>query len=146
VIDLFSRQVVGWSMRENMQTSAVSDALRMAWFRRRPEPGLILHSDRGSQYCSQEFQGELKRFEMKSSMSRKGNCWDNAPTEILWGRLRVGRLYGRRFATRREAMDEVMDWLTFYNHKRLHSTLGYVSPMTFEQRWTAAQQQDRKSA
>jgi len=83
---------------------------------------------------------------MKSSMSRKGNCWDNAPTESLWGRLKVGRLYGRRFATRREAMDEVIDWLNFYNHKRLHSTLGYVSPMTFEQRWIAAQQQERKSA
>gem|GEM_PF-852230 len=98
------------------------------------------------QYCSHEFQCELKRFEMKSSMSRKGNCWDNAPTESLWGRLKVGRLYGRKFATRREAKDEVMDWLNFYNHKRLHSTLGYVSPMTFEQRWTAAQQQDTKSA
>ena len=146
VIDLFSRQLVGWSMRDNMQTNAVTDALRMAWFRRRPEPGLIFHSDRGSQYCSHEFQSELKRFEMKSSMSRKGNCWDNAPTESLWGRLKVGRLYGRRFATRRDAMDEVIDWLNFYNHKRLHSTLGYVSPMTFEQRWTAARQQDRKSA
>ena len=146
VIDLFSRQVVGWSMRDHMQANAVTDALRMAWFRRRPAPGLIFHSDRGSQYCSHEFQSELKGFEMKSSMSRKGNCWDNAPTESLWGRLKVGRLYGRRFATRREAMDEVINWLNFYNHKRLHSTLGYVSPMTFEQRWTAAQQQDRKSA
>jgi transposase InsO family protein len=90
---------------------------------------MIFHSERGSQYCSHEFQNGLKDYEMKSSMSRKGNCWDNAPTESLWGRLKVGRPYGRRFATRREAMDEVMDWLTFYNHKRLHSTLGYVSPM-----------------
>nr|WP_319563542.1 IS3 family transposase [uncultured Rhodoferax sp.] len=146
VIDLFSRQVVGWSMRDNMQTNAVTDALRMAWFRRRPEPGLIFHSDRGSQYCSHEFQGALKDYEMTSSMSRKGNCWDNAPTESLWGRLKVGRLYGRKFATRRQAMDEVIDWINFYNHKRLHSTLGYVSPMTFEQRWIAAQQQDRQSA
>ena len=146
VIDLFNRQVVGWSMKEHMQTSAVADALRMAWFRRRPAPGLIFHSDRGSQYFSHDFQDELKVFEMKSSMSRKGNCWDNAPTESLWGRLKVGRLYGRRFATRREAMDEVIDWLTFYNYKRLHSTLGYLSPMAFEQRWIAAQQQDRKSA
>ncbi len=97
-------------------------------------------------YCSNDFQKALKGYKMKSSMSRKGDCWDNAPTESLWGRLKVGRLYGRRFATRREAMDEVMDWLAFYNHKRLHSTLGYVSPMTFEQRWIAAQQQDRKSA
>ena len=145
VIDLFSRQVVGWSMKEHMQTSLVTDALRMAWFRRRPAPGLIFHSDRGSQYCSHDFQNELKGFEMKSSMSRKGDCWDT-PTESLWGRLKVGRLYGRRFATRRQAMDEVIDWLTFYNYKRLHSTLGYVSPMTFEQRWIATQQQDRKFA
>ena len=146
VIDLFSRQVVGWSMKDHMQASMVTDALRMAWFRRRPEPGLIFHSDRGSQYCSHEFQAALAGYEMQSSMSRKGNCWDNAPTESLWGRLKVGRLYGKRFATRRAAMDEVMDWLTFYNHRRLHSTLGHVSPMTFEQRWIAAQQQDRKSA
>jgi transposase InsO family protein len=146
VIDLFSRQVVGWSMREHMQASLVIDALRMAWFRRRPGPGLIFHSDRGSQYCGRQFQETLKAYGMKSSMSRKGDCWDNAPTESLWGRLKVGRLYGRRFARRRQAMDEVMDWLNFYNHKRLHSTLGYMSPMTFEQRWIAAQQQDRRSA
>lgn len=139
VIDLFSRQVVGWSMRDHMQTSAVMDALRMAWFRRQPPPGLIFHSDRGSQYCSHEFQSLLKDYAMQSSMSRKGNCWDNAPTESLWGRLKVGRLHGRKFATRRQAMDEIIDWLTFYNHRRLHSTLGYVSPMTFEQQWLTSQ-------
>ncbi len=83
MIALFSRQVVGWSMSPQMQTSAVTDALRMAWFRRRPELGLIFHSNRGSQYCSHVFQDELKEYKMKSSMSRKGNCWDNAPTEIL---------------------------------------------------------------
>lgn len=139
VIDLFSRQVVGWSMSPHMQTTAFTDALRMAWFRRHPEPGLIFHSDRGSQYCSHDFQEALKEYKMRSSMSRKGNCWDNAPTESLWGRLKVGRLYGRRFATRREAMDEVISWLTFYNYQRLHSTLDYVSPMTFEQQWNAEQ-------
>ena len=139
VIDLFSRQVVGWSMQPHMQTSLVSDALRMAWFRRHPDPGLIFHSDRGSQYCSHAFQDVLKGYGMHSSMSRKGNCWDNAPTESLWGSLKVGRLYGKRFATRRQAMDEVIDWLTFYNHRRLHSTLGYVSPMRFEENWRAGQ-------
>ena len=76
---------------------------------------------------------------MRSSMSRKGNCWDNAPTESLWGSMKVGRLYGKRFATHREAMDEVIDWLTFYNHRRLHSTLGYISPMKFEANWHAGQ-------
>ena len=128
VVDLFSRQVVGWSMQARMQSSLVTDALKMAWFRRHPAPGLIFHSDRGSQYCGHEFQSTLAGYSMKSSMSRKGNCWDNAPTESLWGRLKVGRLYGQRFATRRQAMDEVIDWMTFYNHRRIHSTLGYVSP------------------
>lgn len=138
VIDLHSRQVVGWSMQPHMRASLVTDALRMAWFRRRPERGLVFHSDRGSQYCSGEFQAALVSYGMRSSMSRKGDCWDNAPTESLWGSLKVGRLHGRRFATRREAMDEVIDWLAFYNHRRLHSSLGYMSPMQFEQRWHAA--------
>ena len=139
VLDLYSRQVVGWSMQPHMQTDLVTDALRMAWFRRRPEPGLIFHSDRGSQYCSHAFQQVLASYGMKSSMSRKGNCWDNAPTESFWGSLKVGRLYGMRFETRRQAMDEVIDWLTYYNHKKLHSTLNYISPMQFEKNWLAAQ-------
>jgi putative transposase len=139
VIDLFSRQVVGWSMQTHMKRDLVMDALRMAWFRRQPEPGLIFHSDRGSQYCSAEFQALLAEYGMRSSMSRKGNCWDNAPTESLWGSLKVGRLHGRKFDTVRAAKDEVIDWLTFYNHSRLHSTLGYVSPMQFERAWLAAQ-------
>jgi putative transposase len=139
VIDLHSRAIVGWSMQAHMETSLVDDALRMAWFRRRPQAGLIFHSDRGSQYCSHVFQQTLGSFGMQSSMSRKGNCWDNAPTESLWGSLKVGRLYGRRFATRREAMDEVVDWMMFYNHSRLHSTLGYISPMQFEKNWLANQ-------
>ena len=142
VLDLYSRQVVGWSMQPHMHTSLVTDALRMAWFRRRPEPGLIFHSDRGSQYCSHAYQQTLVEYGMQSSMSRKGNCWDNAPTESLWGSLKVGRLYGMRFETRRQAMDEVIDWLMFYNHRRLHSTLGYISPMQFEQNWLAAQLKD----
>jgi putative transposase len=140
VIDLFSRQVVGWSMKPHMRTELVSDALRMAWFRRQPEPDLIFHSDRGSQYCGHEFQHTLAGYGMRSSMSRKGDCWDNAVTESLWGSLKVARLHGRRFETRRDAMDEVIDWLTFYNHRRLHSTLGYVSPMQFERAWLAAQE------
>jgi transposase InsO family protein len=139
VIDLFSRQVVGWSMQPHMHASLVTDALRMAWFRRHPQPGLVFHSDRGSQYCSQSFQSALASYGMRSSMSRKGNCWDNAPIESLWGSLKVGRLYGKRFATRRDAMDEVIDWLAFYNHRRLHSTLGYISPMKFEENWHAGQ-------
>lgn len=85
----------------------------MAWFRRAPEAGVIFHSDRGSQYCGHEFQAALACYELKSFMSRKGDCWDHAPTESFWGRLKVSRLYGRKFETRRQAMDEVIDWMTF---------------------------------
>jgi putative transposase len=146
MIDLHSRRVVGWSMQPHMQASLVTDALRMGYFRRKPLPGLIVHSDRGSQYCGHEFQSALKDYGMQSSMSRKGDCWDNAPTESLWGHLKVSRLHGRTFATRRAAMDEVIDWLTFYNSTRLHQTLDYVSPMVFEERWRAAQNQDKQVA
>lgn len=139
IIDLFSRQVVGWSMQPHMKAELVTDALRMAWFRRRPPPGLIMHSDRGSQYCSGLFQDTLKAYGMRSSMSRRGDCWDNAPAESLWGSLKVARLHGIHFATRRTAMDEIGDWLGFYNAHRLHSTLGYVSPIAFEKTWLATQ-------
>lgn len=126
-------------MKPHMKTDLVIDALRMAWFRRHPEPGLIFHSDRGNQYCSHEFRAALHGYGMQSSMSRKGDCWDNAPTESLSGSLKVARIHGRRFETRRQAMDEVIDWLAFYNHRRLHSTLGYVSPMQFEANRLAGQ-------
>ena len=141
VIDLFSRQVVGWSLREDMTRDIVIDALRMAWFRRRPskEPGLIFHSDRGSQYASQEFRDVLTGYGITASMSRRGNCWDNACSETLFGSLKVERLHGQRFATRRDAKDEAIAWLVWYNKTRLHSTLDYVSPMRFEKDWLAAQ-------
>jgi putative transposase len=138
VIDLFSRQVVGFAMSERMTRQLVIDALRMAWFRRRPATGLIFHSDRGSQYASGEFQKQLSIFGMRGSMSRKGDCWDNAVTETVFGSLKVERLHGMRFGTRRQAKDEVIDWLRFYNHSRLHSTLGYFSPMAFEKKWLGA--------
>ena len=127
-------------MQSSMKKELVIDALRMAWFRRHPAPGLLFHSDRGSQYCSADFQAALTAYGMRCSMSHKGDCWDNAPTESLWGSLKVGRLHGMRFATRRAAMDEVIDWMSFYNHRRLHSTLAYVSPMQFEQHWLADQE------
>ena len=139
VIDLFNRQVVGFAMGERMTRTLVMDALRMAWFRRHPAPGLIFHSDRGSQYASNDYRQLLRDFKMESSMSRKGDCWDNAVTETLFGSLKVERLHGMRFGTRRQAKDEVMDWVAFYNHRRLHSTLGYASPMAFQQKWLASQ-------
>ena len=140
VIDLFSRQVVGFAMSERMTRALVIDALRMAWFRRRPAVGLIFHSDRGSQYASSDFQKQLSAFGMRGSMSRKGDCWDNAVTETLFGSLKVERLHGMRFVTRRQAKDEVIDWLRFYNCRRLHSTLGYLSPMDFEKKRLAEEE------
>ena len=146
VTDLFSRQVVGWSMPPHMQADLVTDALRMAWFRRQPAPELVFHSDRGSQDCGNDFQDALRSDGMKSWISRKGNCWDNSSTESLRGRFEVGRLYGKTFATQRDAMDEIIDWLTFYDHRRLHSTLGYVSPMRFEENWHSVQQDKAASS
>ncbi|MBI2748387.1 MAG: IS3 family transposase [Burkholderiales bacterium] len=138
-LDMFSRQVVGWSIQPHIQSSLVTDALRMAWFRRSPEAGASFHSDRCSQYCGHEFQSALTGYKMKSSLSRKGDFRDNAHTESFWGRKKVGRLYDRKFKTRRQAMDEVIDWMTFYNHRRIPSTLSYVSPMQVEKSWHAAQ-------
>ena len=144
VIDLFNRQVVGWSMSERMTSDLVIDALRMAWFKRRPErsAGLLFHSDRGSQYASFDFRNALRIYGITSSMSRKGNCWDNACSETLFGSLKVERLHGQRFKTRRHAKDEVINWLLWYNQERLHSTLDYVSPMQYERSWQALQLQN----
>jgi putative transposase len=147
VIDLFSRQVVGWSLRADMTRDIVIDALRMAWFKRHPSKhaGLIFHSDRGSQYASKDFRDVLTEYGITSSMSRKGNCWDNACSETLFGSLKVERLHGQRFETRRQAKDEAIAWLLWYNQTRLHSTLAYVSPMRFEQDWLAAQAKQANS-
>ena len=141
VIDLFSRQVVGWSLREEMTRDIVIDALRMAWFKRHPgvDAGLMFHSDRGSQYASQDFRDALKGYGITASMSRRGNCWDNACSETLFGSLKVEHLHGQRFETRRQAKDEIISWLLWYNRDRLHSTLNYVSPMQFEHNWLVAQ-------
>ena len=140
VIDLFSRKVVGWSMRSDMQRELVLDALDMAWFGRNPgrQTGLIFHSDRGSQYASDEFRQLLDSNGIVPSMSRKGNCWDNACSETLFASLKVERLHGEEFKTIREAKDETIAWLLWYNRTRMHSTLNYVSPMQFEQDWTEA--------
>jgi len=134
VIDLFSRQFVGFSMSERMTRASVINALRMTSFRRRPPAGLIFRLDSGRQYASGNFQKRLSAFGMRGSMSRKGDCWDNAMTETLFGSLKVERLNGMHFETRRQSKEEVMEWLRFYNYRRLHSTLGYLSPMDFEKK------------
>ncbi len=140
VIDLFSRKVVGWSMRPDMQRELVLDALDMAWLGRNPakQTGLIFHSDRGSQYASDDFTQLLKGHGITPSMSRKGNCWDNACSETLFASLKVERLHGEQFKTIRQAKDETLAWLLWYNRTRMHSTLNYVSPMQFEQDWINA--------
>ena len=136
VMDLFSRKVVGWSMRPDMHRSLVIDALEMGLFQRRPGKGeMVFHSDRGSQYASDEFRGLLDRHGVQPSMSRKGNCWDNAVTETLFASLKVERLHGECFTTIRQAKDAVLHWILWYNRHRMHSTLNYLSPMEFESHW-----------
>jgi transposase InsO family protein len=132
VMDLHSRQIVGWAMNERMKTQLVMDALAMAYWKRKPSKGLLHHSDRGSQYASHDYQKQLMNYGMIPSMSRKGNCWDNAPTERFFRSLKSERLTGLRFFTRNEAKNEILDYITFYNSIRLHSTLGYLSPMAYE--------------
>jgi putative transposase len=140
VIDLFSRRVVGWSLQPDMRGDLVVDALEMARFQRNPDrtAGLIFHSDRGSQYASQQFRRALEQAGITASMSRKGNCWDNACSETLFGSLKVERLHGQHFETMRKAKDETIAWLLWYNRTRLHSTLNYVSPIKYEQDWNEA--------
>ena len=129
VIDLFSRQVVGWSMK----THIVTDALRMAWFRRRPAPGLVFHSDRGSQYTSEQFQRLLGELGVTCSMSRAGNVWDNSAMESFFSSLKTERTARKVYRTRQDARADVFDYIErFYNPTRRHSTIGYVSPVAFE--------------
>ena len=120
-------------MQPHMRTELVSDALRMAWFRRRPQAGLILHSDRGSQYCSHDFQDLLKGYGMRSSMSRKGNCYDNATIESFWSTLKNELLEESVFPNREEARQTIFKAIeVVYNRVRIHSSLGYQSPVDFE--------------
>ena len=157
VIDLFNREIVGWSIKPRMTTDSVMDALTMAWFRRKPAAGLMHHSDRGSQYASHAFQARLKAYGMVCSMSRKGNCWDNAPTESFFNSLKNERVHGTRYRLKDEAIADLFDYIEpFYapkevplgdNRKRKHSTLGYdrrkspwdAPPKKFLEDWFSAQ-------
>jgi transposase InsO family protein len=140
VLDLFNREVIGWSLKPTMAADIVTDALTMAWFRRKPAPGVLHHSDRGSQYASAAFQEMLTAYGMTCSMSRKGNCWDNAPTESWFNSFKNERVHATRYATRAEAMADTFEYIEmFYNRKRRHSTLGYKSPARFMEEWISAQ-------
>lgn len=133
VIDLYSRKVVGWSMGSRMKAQLVCDALTMAIWQRKPQAGLIHHSDRGSQYASKAFKQLLETHGIQGSMSRKGDCWDNAVAESFFGSLKQERVQWRNYQTRYEAQQDVLEYITmFYNSNRLHSYLGYMSPNDYE--------------
>ena len=134
VMDLYSRKIVGWAMEERMTRSLVQKALKMAVRARNPQPGLVLHSDRGSQYCSHDYQKLLDFFGFKCSMSRKGNCWDNAAVESFFGSLKTEHVFFERYSTREQAKQSVFEWIeAFYNRERIHSSLGFCSPEVYEQ-------------
>lgn len=147
VLDLFNREVVGWSIKPRMRADIVVDALAMAWFRRKPAPDLIHHSDRGSQYASHAFQARLAEYGMVCSMSRKGDCWDNAPSESFFNSLKNERVHGTRYATREAAMADLFDYIeVFYNRRRRHSTLKGKSPIQFLQHWVSTQHERNLAA
>lgn len=138
-LDLFHRQVVGWGMAHRIDRQLVMDAFAMALKRRSPDLGLLHHSDRGSQYASTDFQSLLVSHGVECSMSRKGNCWDNAVAESFFHTLKVELVYHRSYETRKEARKDIFEYIeVFYNRQRRHSALGYLSPAEFEKRTRAA--------
>jgi putative transposase len=139
VMDLFSRQIIGWSMSNRMTRQLVMDALLSAYWRRKPAKGVIFHSDKGSQYASYDYQFLLQSHGFIASMSGKGNCFDNAVVESFFHTLKVELVHHRNYLTREEAKSDIFNYIEmFYNTKRLHSTLGYCSPVEFEQQYQLA--------
>ena len=134
VLDLYSRKVIGWAMSERMTARLVCDALTMALFRRKHPKGVIVHTDRGSQYCSHDYQTLLRDHGLICSMSAKGCCYDNACSESFFHSLKVEAIHGERFETRQQMRETVFEYIEVdYNRQRLHSYLGYKSPDEFEQ-------------
>jgi len=138
--DLFTGEIVGYAMGPRMTKSLVIQSLFRAVAAKRPQKGLIQHSDRGSQYCSYEYRALLDQFGLTASMSRKGNCYDNAPMESFWGTLKNELVHHRRYATRDEAIREIREFIEiFYNRQRRQKRLGYLSPAAYEQKFYAEQ-------
>jgi putative transposase len=136
--DLFSGNIVGYAMGERLARNLVSQSLFRALIAKRPAQGLIHHSDRGSQYCSHEYRDILARFGLVASMSRRGNCFDNAPIESFWGILKQELVHHRRYRTRREAIKDITEYIEiFYNRQRRQARLGFLSPAVYEQRYYA---------
>ena len=134
VMDLYSRAIVGWSMSRRMTQQLVCDALTMALFRRHFPKGTIIHSDRGSQYCSKRYQRLIKNNGLRCSMGRRANCYDNAAMESFFHTLKVELVHRERYATRRTAKSRIFEYIeTYYNRQRKHSAIGYRIPMVFEQ-------------
>lgn len=134
ILDLFSRKVVGWAMRDHMRTELPLAALSMAIQRRRPPPGLLHHSDRGSQYAAAEYREALRAHGIVQSMSRKGNCWDNAPMESFFGTAKSELVHQQRYPTREAAKRDLFAYMEgYYNRQRIHSALGYITPEQAEQ-------------
>ncbi len=138
ILDLFSRRAVGWAMQDRMDRSLVLSALDMAVGHRRPQPGLLHHSDRGSQYACEDYRRALTNHGMIASMSRRACCYDNAAMESFWHTLKVELIHRRRFQTRAEAKQAIFEYIeVFYNRLRRHSSIGYVSPVEFERQHSA---------
>lgn len=139
VMDLASRRIVGWSMSERIKAELVCEALKSAYWRRKPKPGLIMHTDRGSQYASDNHRKLIRDFQMVQSMSRKGNCWDNAPMESFFKTLKVERVYQLHYDTRAQARLDIVNWIEgFYNRERMHSAINYQIPDAAESSLRAA--------
>jgi transposase InsO family protein len=133
VLDLYTRKIVGWKLADHMRTDLVLDALDQAYASQKPKKDLIHHSDRGSQYASEDYRKRLRKYKMKASMSRKGNCYDNACIESFHSVLKKEFIYCTKFRTKAQAQQEVFEYIElFYNRKRIHGSLGYVSPDRFE--------------
>jgi len=133
IMDLASRRIVGWSMSERMKADLVCQALRSAYWQRKPAAGLIMHSDRGSQYASDAHRQLIKEYRMIQSMSRRANCWDNAPMESFFKTLKVERVHRVRYDSRAEARLDIVNWMEgFYNRQRRHSSIGYQTPVDVE--------------
>jgi putative transposase len=137
--DLFNGEVVGYAMGEQLSRNLVSQSLLRAVATKRPDKGLLHHSDRGSQYCSHEYRNLLGQFGLEASMGRSGNCFDNAPMESFWGTLKQELIHHRHYKSRQEAMADITEYIEiFYNRQRLQARLGYLSPVAYAQKYYAA--------